>query len=367
MRSDKAIAAGYEGLSFATALQHCLACGVVVVDQHERILSATPEATRAMGLAAGLSFPASLSSLPLPLQQITREALRSRQPVTNRQVNLEVQGAAPTSLGVIAVPLPNTAAEAAVVLSLNDLTFARRLEAHLQQLDRLTSLGTLATSMAHEIKNALVAGKTFVELLLEKNRDAELGEIVRRELSRIDAIISRMLDFGGTAKAVCSPVHLHQTLQHSLDLVRPQLEASSISLHRAFRATSDLISGDDYELQQALVNLFLNAVEAMSPGGALTVTSETITAGNQPAYPDGLPQLPGVSITISDTGTGISPENMARLFEPFFTTKPTGTGLGLAITQRILREHHGAISVESQPGRGTAFRLVLPLLEASAD
>jgi signal transduction histidine kinase len=120
------------------------------------------------------------------------------------------------------------------------------------------------------------------------------------------------------------------------------------------------VNGDEYELQQAFVNLLLNAFESMAQGGTLTVCTELLS-GN----PDPTARGAGLGIIIQDTGTGILPEHMVHLFEPFFTTKPSGTGLGLAVTKRIFEEHHGSIEAESKPGEGTTFRMNLPLLPAS--
>src|SRR5207245_8400399 len=163
---------------------------------------------------------------------------------------------------------------AAVAFLLADSHAAGRREQELRRLDRLASIGTLSASMAHEIKNALVAGKTFIDLLLEKHQDAELVEIVRREMGRIDSIVSQMLRFAVPAKPTFSTIRLHEILDHSLRLVQPQLEGKSISLSRSFQAASDLVNGDDYQLQQAFVNLFLNALEAMGPNGTLTVATD---------------------------------------------------------------------------------------------
>jgi len=230
----------------------------------------------------------------------------------------------------------------------------QRLDERLMQLDRLATLGTLAASMAHEIRNALVPGKTLVGLLLEKHPDAELAGMVRRELGRIDAIVTRMLKFSGSARLAFGEVHVHEVLEHSLRLVQPQLEGKYISLSRSFLAAPDLVRGDEYQLQQAFVNLFVNALEATGYKGTLSVTTETVSRGvGDPAQ---------LRVTIKDNGTGIPPEVMGRLFEPFFTAKPHGTGLGLPITRRIVLEHHGDISVESQPGQGATFYVFLPTL-----
>jgi len=205
--------------------------------------------------------------------------------------------------------------------------------------------------------------RTFIDLLLEKHQDSELAEVVRREMGRIDAIVTRILKFAGTGRPAFAAVGMHEILEHSLRLVEPQLEAKSISLHRSFEAARDLVEGDDYELQQALVNLFLNALEAMAPHGVLSVATQLVSSDDDFRslhHAAGHTQL---RITIQDTGAGIAEGDLARLFEPFFTTKPSGTGLGLPITQRIIQEHRGAITVASALGQGTTFSLVFPALE----
>jgi two-component system, NtrC family, sensor kinase len=227
----------------------------------------------------------------------------------------------------------------------------------LRRLDRLATIGTLSASMAHEIKNALVAGKTFIDLLLEKNPDAELAGIVRREMARIESIVNQMLKFAGPERPAFVLVRLHEVIEHSLRLVQSQLEDKSIATTRAFQAASDAVSGDDFQLQQTFVNLLLNALDAMSPNGGLTVETRTMASGA------GLPQI---LVAIKDTGAGIAPEHLGKVFEPFFTTKPEGTGLGLAISRHIIQEHGGAIEAESQPGRGTVFRIVLPTLASNS-
>lgn len=242
----------------------------------------------------------------------------------------------------------------------------RDFDHYMLRLDRLATIGTLTASMAHEIKNALVAGKTFIDLLLEKHQDTELVGIVRREMARIDSLVSGMLKFAGPERPVYAPTRLHEVLEHSLKLVQPQLDDKSIGLSRSFQAADDKVNGDDFQLQQAFVNLFLNAVEAMGPNGTLTVETQAMAPGEAAArlFPSG--RRPPVLITIRDTGAGIAPEHIDQLFQPFFTTKPEGTGLGLAITRHIIQEHGGVIEAESKPGSGTVFRITLPALAASA-
>jgi signal transduction histidine kinase len=224
----------------------------------------------------------------------------------------------------------------------------------LQRLDQLANLGMLSAGMAHEIKNGMVAIKTFVDLLLEKNQDAELGEVVRHELERINAIATQMLQMAAPGLANFKTVHIHEVLDHSLRLLQPQVGGKLIAVKKNYRAESDAVRGDDAQLQQTFMNLFLNALEAMGPNGTLTIGTE-IASGENGAR--------SLKIKIQDTGAGIQAENLPKLFEPFFTTKKNGTGLGLAICQRIAVEHHGAIEVRSETGKGSTFSISLPVAE----
>jgi signal transduction histidine kinase len=204
--------------------------------------------------------------------------------------------------------------------------------------------------MAHEIRNALVVVKTFIDLLLDKNRDDELADMVKREMTRMNSLISQMLKFAGPARPSFASVRVHDVLTHSLRMVQHEIDGKLISLTRKFDAKPDTVHGDEYQLEQAFLNLLLNAVEASGPGGALTVETELIAVGT-----------PRLCVSVTDNGSGIASGNMAHLFEPFFTTKENGTGLGLHITRRIIHEHDGQIGVESETNKGTTFSVLLPV------
>lgn len=339
------------GPGFENALRTCLVTGVVFVRGENQAATLTAEACQILGLPNRESAEMPLSDLPAAVSEIARDAMASGKPTATRQISVPSRGGE-ARLFVNAVPLQAASGSPGVVLTVHALSSTNPFQQQIRQLDRLANAGTLAAGMAHEIKNALVAGRTFLDLLLEKNSDSDLVQIVRRETARIDAIVGRMLRFSGSGASSSRPLHLHEVLEHALRLVQPQLTESSIGLDRAFNAPVDVIQGDEYELQQALVNLLLNAVEAMSPGGKLTVVTDALTDGS-----GGTRQ---VRVIIKDTGTGILPEHMSHLFEPFFTTKDSGTGLGLATTRRIVQEHDGSISVESRPGQGTTFAILLP-------
>ncbi len=243
--------------------------------------------------------------------------------------------------------------ERGVVLVLNELTRAHQMEQLLSRADRLANIGTISASMAHEIRNAMVACRTFVELLLEKHQDSELAGLVRREIERMDEMIGRMLKHASTASGKKGPVRINEVLQQAVRLLEPQFAKKQLEVERALHASPDAIHGDEHQLQQAFMNLLLNACEAAPDAGRLRLgTAYEAARAGAPA---------GVTVEIADNGCGIPPENLPHLFEPFFTTKPEGTGLGLAVTHRVVQEHGGKIVVESREGEGASFRLFLPV------
>ena len=343
---------GREGLNLANVLRESLVCAVVVVDSKQRLSLLAGGTEEILGLKQQRASH-SLNDLPEPLQTLAREAMASGQAILDREIKLTLPRKGVHTLELSAVPMRPGAKDSGVALVIRNLTSPKSLEHDLRRLDRLASIGTLAAGMAHEIKNALVAGKTFVTSLLEKHQDTELVAIVRREMDRIDSIASQMLKFASSPRPEFAAIHLHDVLDFSLRLVDPHFKGKSIILNRAFRASADVVEGDDYQLQQAFVNLFLNSLEAMPPHGTLTVGTGPSNGRN-------------LLVTVSDTGSGISPEIIDRLFEPFFTTKPNGTGLGLPITRRIIYEHGGSISVESRPNKGATFTILLPAFDQSA-
>jgi signal transduction histidine kinase len=217
---------------------------------------------------------------------------------------------------------------------------------NLQHLDRLANLGLFSASIAHEIKNGLVAINTFCEVLAEKEENPEMAKMVRRELKRIDGLVSQMLSLASPKQARMASVNVHALLDLSLRLLEHQMIGRMVTLRRDYQAAPEMVHGDESRLQQAFMNLMLNAVESMGHGGKLTVATKSV---------DGK-----VKISIRDTGGGISPENFERIFDTFFTTKRNGTGLGLAITRRVVDEHQGAIEVESEYGHGSTFTVTLP-------
>jgi two-component system nitrogen regulation sensor histidine kinase GlnL len=358
--------AGNEEAGLADMLQGCFECGIVSVDSAGSIVALTPLAQRLLRLPENANQAQSSPTLPAPVQSIIQEAQKTGEPVADRRVVLGPTQSPTAVLSVTAMPVSFGKSAANVVVLLKDVSSTRKLNEHMRRLDRLASIGTLSASMAHEIKNALVPVSTFVGLLLEQNPDAELAGTVRREMKRVDSIVTRMLRFSGPSKPSFSAIRLHELLEHSLRLIQHRVEGNLVSFKRQFNAPSDSMSGDDYQLEQAFVNLLLNAVDAMGSEGQLTVGTDMVTRETGMALREGSSSPKWLRVDITDTGMGIAPENIGSIFDPFFTTKPHGTGLGLAVTRQIIEEHEGVIRVDSQPGKGTTFTVLLPVAPGTA-
>lgn len=246
----------------------------------------------------------------------------------------------------------------------------RHLETALQEGQKLQAIGTLAGGISHDFNNILYAMKGYAELAQaeispESKAYRNLSKVVEA-VARGQSLTARILAFSRRQQQHFEAVELNHTIQAVLDLVRPTIPSS---VHCEFKPTHDvLIMGNPTQLHQVLVNLINNAVDAMDGEGDLQIKLQPV-AENDPA----LQEFPAVltqsycKIEIRDTGHGMDPSTMERIFEPFFTTKEVGkgTGLGLSIVHSIIKEHHGDVSVSSEPKRGTTFCLVLPEYKAS--
>lgn len=213
---------------------------------------------------------------------------------------------------------------------------------------RLSSLGTLAAGVTHEIRNPLAVIQSKLELLPGKLDDKEflmnLSEVLPRHIERSVGLINRLLFFAKPEKHVTQKIKISQVLQDTIDLVDGEASRRNI---RIVREIEDFeILGDFGQLSQVFLNIMLNAIQSRGAGGELKIS--TSSHDNW------------VYASISDTGPGIAPENVEKIFDPFFTTRSSGTGLGLSIARRIVEEHKGEISVVSEPGRGATFTVKLP-------
>jgi len=249
-----------------------------------------------------------------------------------------------------------------VTVALENTRYSRRLrrsEAVLERANRLSSLGTLAAGIAHEIRNPLVAVKTFLDLLPERLDDKEFLENFRRlslsEIKRVTNLLSDLLSLGKTTTAGRRAVALRETVEPVLRLMESTAHKRQVQLVEAFDPRLPSVWADPDQLKQITLNLLLNAIEVSPEGGKVHLTVRA-TADQT--------DEPPVVLEVRDQGPGIQPEQIEDIFLPFFTTKDTGTGLGLALVHQMVVEHGGEITVESSIGSGTTFRVTLPAARA---
>lgn len=219
--------------------------------------------------------------------------------------------------------------------------------------ERLKTIATLASGMAHEIKNPLTPIKTFAEQLPKRMDDKEFllkfSRIISNEVNRIDTLVGELLDYAKPTPPQLKPTGIHQLIDHTADFLNNDFIKHTITLIKDYQLpTGQLLNIDENQFRQTLLNILLNAIDAMPNGGELEIAT-------------GFWNERKCTITIEDTGKGIAPEDISHIFDPFFSKKDRGTGLGLAITHEIIKNHNGKILVDSQLGVGTKFVIELPI------
>ena len=240
---------------------------------------------------------------------------------------------------------------------------AQELEQQLIASGRLVSLGVITASMAHEFNNPLGIVMGFTQQLLTEfepdTPNHQALKIIDEETKRCQRIIQELLQFSRPKNADLCPTDIKQAIDKTMNMVANRLYKQKIEASAMIADDLPLIPADPQQLEQVLINLFLNAIDAMPKGGKLDVE-----AALKPTREN----TPSVVITVIDSGSGIDQEDLAKIFQPFFSAKKgKGIGLGLSISERIIKNHGGMIAVESTPGKGTTFKIHLPLEQKLAE
>jgi len=238
------------------------------------------------------------------------------------------------------------------VLLFRDLTEFQELKKEVERNRRLASIGSLAAGIAHEIRNPLSSIKGFATYFKERYKevpeDNKTAEIMVQEVERLNRVIGQLLEFARPIKLNKVQAKIHDLITYSLKMIQKQVQDRGVVITTNLSPEIKEVSLDPDRISQVLLNLYLNAIEAMDQGGMLGVDSSLDKESGR------------AKIIVSDTGSGIKEEDLVHIFDPYFTTKQSGTGLGLAIVHRIIEAHKGEVRIESEPGKGTRVSVVLP-------
>ncbi|PLX82852.1 MAG: histidine kinase [Desulfuromonas sp.] len=337
--------------NFKETIVENIETGILTLDPEGMVTSVNEPACRILGLEAhpGVApFAELLRSWPEILEALEGQGERKRGR-WSRYVDLQ-RNAGQLVFRLALLPL-STGEEGGHILTVEDLTERVQLRRQMERMDRLASLGRLSAGIAHEVRNPL----TGISLLLDELHDRLLSNpgdqaLIRRalgEMERLEGLVGELLNFASQSQTSLEPGDVRQVLEDTLFLVKKLCQNGGVKLDVDLDDAVPPFPLDAGKLKQAFLNLFTNALEAMSGGGTLSVST----------------RLEGgwALVTVRDTGEGIPPERIPLLFEPFFTCKGEGTGLGLAITHNIVSDHDGRIEVQSLPGQGSTFTLRFPV------
>ncbi len=268
------------------------------------------------------------------------------------QVEVELPGARGVRrVGASVQPIQENGARMGLLVTLRDLESLEKIGSQLQVSERLAALGRVTAGVAHEVKNPLNSMRVWLEVLKANlPPDAETqqaSKMLDSEIDRLDRVVKTFLEFSRPVELEREEVSLPELLESVLAAAQPSITRAGVQLSKEIPTSFPPMELDRRLIEQAVLNLVLNASQSMTAGGRLTVALRRLSDTAE--------------ISIADTGPGIAPENRAKIFQLFFTTRKGGTGIGLANAFRFVQLHNGSIEFDTEVGRGTTFRIELPL------
>ena len=340
-----------------------MASGLLSIDLDGRIISFNeiakklldfePKGTKGINLKSMLDFQAA------GIQEVMDHCLT----ITDKEIRfLQTSGEIiPLSISVSPIRDQAGACSGAVII-LRDLRKIKQLEDRLRRSEKLAAVGQLAAGLAHEIRNPLSSIRGFTQFLRhalkERPKEKEYAEIMIKEIDRINRVVTDLLSFANPKDAEIKRIDPKELIEHVIRLIEDDARAKSATIRRDIPSGIKKLPLDAYQMTQALLNLFLNALKFIKPGGTIEIRVSLEDDGTQFVF------------QMEDDGPGIPKENLPRIFDPFFTTRETGTGLGLAIVHQIVENHQGEIDVESPPSnrsRGCRFLIRIPVIESISE
>ncbi len=339
--------------TLAETLLKAIPVGVVATDEDGVVRWFSPAAEQILNVATNDVVNRPVESTSSKLASLMRETLDTR---TNLAAQQWVDPTTRRSLSVETRRLSDHRASLGAVAVVQDMTVEDSLRQKQDLLDRSAFWTDLAASMSHEIRNPLVAIKTFAQLLPERFDDADFrkdfNEIVVQEIDRLDKIITQINDFAHPPELKMKPVDLHGPVQKAVEMAKSRTHINGTSIETDLPNDLPKVWGDETALTEAFAHLVANAAEATSGlhQGRVTLAIKPVRSGES---------TNGVVVTIKDNGSGIAPDLRDKIFSPFCTTKARGMGLGLPIVKRTVFDHNGRVDIDSNP-QGTRVSVILP-------
>ncbi|MBM4064421.1 MAG: PAS domain-containing protein [Planctomycetes bacterium] len=371
-----------EAKTYRDNILQSLKSGVIVVDINEEVTLINNEAKRILGLKGTNPSEKILKNLGKDTHQLLRHTLNNDSEYQNLETFIDRKNKkVPCSITITKLKTEDGQKLGSLII-LTDTTELKLLQTEKQHADRLAYLGALAANIAHEIKNPLVAINTYFQLLPHKKNDEEFHNgfqnIALKEIRRINRIIEDMLNLAKPSEPLMQPIDPHNAILDTINFLRDTASEKGIEITAALEEKRCALIADEDKIKQVLLNILQNSLDALPRNGSIKVrtsfmdnlsefrrmaklnpnsvffffTSPFLRDPNDTQY---------FVIKISDNGEGIPVEKISHIFEPFFTNKDKGTGLGLAMVYRIIKDHEGAIYIESREGAGTDFYISLPL------
>jgi len=334
--------------SYNENILQCVTSGVMTFDTECRLTTMNRAAEEMLGMEREQTLGKSCAALfgESDIQKAVLETLQKKAP-SARMEGMIVRAGARLWLGYNTAVLTDRHKEAlGVILSFSDLTEVKRLQEQIELRERLTALGEMSAGIAHELRNPMAVISGYLNLLTKKADPASRETIrsITKEIDGMNHIIGDLLTFARPASLNRVKVNIKEMLEGCLASAL-QASGTGMRVEAVVNIDDIVVLVDEVLMRQAFTNLLQNAVEAMPEGGTLLIQGE---------------KNKELKIMIRDTGAGIPEENLKKIFLPFFTTKDRGVGLGLALVHKIILSHGGRIEAESDEGKGTTFRVILP-------
>jgi len=333
-----------------------MANGLVSIDIKGRIVSYNTLAIDLLGLqeseAQNRDFNDVIDIRKIAIQQTLENCV----PVIEREIFYKQKSGKTIPMALSATPIKNEEdkCEGAVIV-LRDLSEIKQLEEKVRRSEKLAAIGELAAGVAHEIRNPLSSIRGFAQFLRhalkDKPQDQQYAETMVSEVDRINNVVTDLLTFARPMEADLKPADVTGLIEHAVRLVEADAKSHALEINVNIAGIPE-VELDANQMTQALLNLLLNSLQAVNPGGYIEVGAE-LEARNS-----------GLQLWVEDDGPGIAKNQIEKIFEPFFTTRETGTGLGLSIVHKIVENHNGVIRVQSPPGgkkHGSRFTIIIPL------